>query len=488
MIHNVSAKQMTALLLALLLLTSCGSTTVETNNADETTDTVAAQTEIEETEKRPELPEELTYDGLTFNLLTSYYNDYCHITREEANGEVLNDAIYNMEINTEDRLDIEIVEDKQQYHAAITMANAMVAAGDDTYAAMNQLDRFAIDMMVQGSLRPLEEAQYLDLTASWWHPAVTEEMSLGGKTYYAASASNLLMYVDTTAIMVNTNLATDVGVSTEELYTAVRKGTWTQDMLMEKAALAKMDLNGDGEYTREDQWGMTCFDENILGITLITAGGVKAVDKDEKDQLTLLWNDAAYIDMMEKAYEIFHNDAVWTEKNQVYRHTTAEFASGNILFLHGFFFAVDQLKEMEDDYTVLPIPKYSADQEQYICANYDVMTYIMPKFVSDTELFGAVLEWLSYEGERLVKDAYIETTMKYKAARDETMAEMVQLCLDTSMIDLGCMYCYDWCSYDALWNNVFTKQTLTFASYAAGHEKAIQNRLDEIQDALAGEQ
>lgn len=484
--RNVSAKQMTALLLA-LLLTSCGSTTKETTNTDETTDTTA-QTEAVETEKHPDLPEELTFDGMTFNLLSSYYNDYCHITREEANGEVLNDAIYNMEINTEDRLDIEFVEDKQQYNAAITTANAMVAAGDDTYAAMNQLDRFSIDMMVQGSLRPLEDAQYLDLSASWWHPAVTEEMSLGGKTYYAASASNLLMYVDTSAIMVNTSLATNVGVSTEELYTAVREGTWTQDMLMEKAALARSDLNGDGEYTRDDQWGMTCFDENILGISLITAGGAKSVDKDANDQLTLLWNDAAYMDIMEKAYEIFHNDAVWTEKNQVYRHTAVEFASGNILFLHGFFFAVDQLKEMEDDYTILPIPKYSAAQKDYICANYDVMTYIMPKFVSDTELFGAVLEWLSYEGERLVKDAYIETTMKYKAARDETMAEMVQICLDTSMIDLGCMYCYDWCSYDALWREVFTKQTLTFASYAAGREKAIQNRLNEITEALADAQ
>lgn len=220
----------------------------------------------------------------------------------------------------------------------------------------------------------------------------------------------------------------------------------------------------------------------------MTAGGAKSVDKDANDQLTLLWNDAAYMDIMEKAYEIFHNDAVWTEKNQVYRHTAVEFASGNILFLHGFFFAVDQLKEMEDDYTILPIPKYSAAQKDYICANYDVMTYIMPKFVSDTELFGAVLEWLSYEGERLVKDAYIETTMKYKAARDETMAEMVQICLDTSMIDLGCMYCYDWCSYDALWREVFTKQTLTFASYAAGREKAIQNRLNEITKALADAQ
>lgn len=242
---NGSTKQRTALLLAMLLLTSCGSTSQETTDTHTNTNTDTTEQTVE-TEKRPDLPEELSFDGRTFHLLSSYYNDYCKITREEANGEALNDAIYNMELNTEDRLNIEFIEDQQEYATAITMANALVAAGDDTYAAMNQLDRFSIDMMVQGSLRPLEDAGYIDLSASWWHPAVTEAMSLWGNTYYAASASNILMYVDTTGLFVNTNLLGDLGVSTEELYTAVREGTWTQDRLMEYAALAKADLNGDG--------------------------------------------------------------------------------------------------------------------------------------------------------------------------------------------------------------------------------------------------
>ncbi|MBR4960217.1 MAG: hypothetical protein IKY52_04910, partial [Clostridia bacterium] len=353
------------------------------------------------------------------------------------------------------------------------------------YGAMNQLDRFSIDMMVKGYLRPLEDAGYLDFTAPWWHPEVTREMSLGGNTYYAASASNLLMYVDTSAIYINTNMAENLDVSVSGIYDAVREGSWTQDMLMEKAALAKADLDGDGEMTRKDQWGMMCFDENILGTSLITAGGKKSLDKDENDHLTLLWNDEQYVNLLENAYNIFHNDAVLTEgTTSVYRHKATEFAEGRTLFMHGFFMAVDQLEEMEDDYTIVPIPKYDAAQDGYICANYDVMTYIMPMFVNDTELFGAVLEWLSYEGKAQVTDAYIETTMKFKAARDETMAEMVQMCLDASMIDLGSMYCFNWCSYDFLYFNVISKNSLNFASYTASQDKAVQNRLSEIAEAI----
>ncbi|MBQ4606156.1 MAG: hypothetical protein IJB15_05590 [Clostridia bacterium] len=480
-------KRIPALTLALLmLLSSCGSTVeVEETAAD----TAPVQTEPVETEQTPLLPEDLTFDGRDFHLLSSYYNDYCKITKEEATGEVLNDAIYDMEIRTEERLDVNFIEDQREYMEAIRMSESLVAAGDNTYAGMNQLDRFSIDLMVKGYLRPLEDAEHLDLTAPWWHPDVTEEMSLGGHTFYAASASNILMYVDTSAIYINTSMAENLGVSVDGIYEAVREGSWTQDQLMEYASLAKADLNGDGEMTRDDQWGMMCFDENILGTSLITAGDRKSLDKDENDNLTLLWKDEQYVNLLENAYNIFHHDAVLTEKTaSQFRHKAVEFAEGRSLFMHGFFMAVDQLEEMEDDYTIVPIPKFDAAQDRYICANYDVMTYIMPKFVSDTELFGAVLEWLSYEGSAQVTDAYIETTMKYKAAREETMAEMVQMCLDASMIDIGGMYCYNWCSYDMLYFNVIRGGSLNFASYAAAQDKAIQTRLTEIADAVANVQ
>ena len=71
---------------------------------------------------------------------------------------------------------------------------------------------------------------------------------------------------------------------------------------------------------------------------------------------------------------------------------------------------------------------------------------------------------------------------------DETgnpiVGAMVQMCLDASMIDLGSMYCFNWCSYDMLYMNVIRKTSLNFASYAASQDKAIQTRLTEIAEAV----
>ena len=122
--------------------------------------------------------------------------------------------------------------------------------------------------------------------------------------------------------------------------------------------------------------------------------------------------------------------------------------------------------------------------EDYLCANYDVMMFVMPRFVTDTELFGAVTEWLSYEGLSHVRDAYVETTLKYKKARDSETAEMVQICLDASQVDLGSMYAFDFCGYDAIYTRVMSKKTYAFASYTAGAEKSLNGRIEKIETAV----
>lgn len=151
--------------------------------------------------------------------------------------------------------------------------------------------------------------------------------------------------------------------------------------------------------------------------------------------------------------------------------------------MHGFFLAVDDMEDMEDDYAVLPIPKNNESQDGYICANYDVMMFIMPRFVTDVELFGAVTEQLSYEGLSHVRDAYIETTLKYKKARDSETAEMVQICLDASQIELGSMYAFEYCSYDTIFTNVMMSKAYKFSSFAAGKEKALTTRIAKIYKA-----
>lgn len=479
-------KNIAILLLCAMLLCACGgqSTTESESTVDTATITETVDTTPPETERTPAIPESITFGGRDVTILSGTYNDYCYLFREESTGEVLNDAIRQMQADTEERLDIKLTEYGELYVAnANDLAIQLTASGDASYAVMNQLDRFAIELMIGGYLRPLEDAPLCDLTAPWWNPHISEKLSLGGKTYYATSAANLLMCVDTTAMYMNTRLAAEAGIETTTLYQTVREGRWTYDLLEGYLENAAVDVNGDGKMDEGDRYGMHCYDQNIFATSYITAAGLDSLSKDENDRLIVSWGGEAYMNAMEKAYELFHSPSVYMEDE---RHTATIFTEGRSLFMHGFFLAVDTLEEMEDDYAVLPVPKASETQDGYLCANYDVMMFVMPRFVTDTELYGAVTEWLSYEGLSHVRDAYVETTLKYKKARDSETAEMVQLCLDASQVDLGSMYAFDYCGYDAIYLKVMLPNTYKFASYAAGTEKSLVSRIEKIEKAVQG--
>ena len=479
-------KNIAILLLCAMLLCACGgqSTTESESTVDTATITETVDTTPPETERTPAIPESITFGGREVRILSGTYNDYCYLFREESTGEVLNDAIRQMQADTEERLDIKLTEYGELYVAnANELAIQLTASGDASYAVMNQLDRFAIELMIGGYLRPLEEAPLCDLTAPWWNPHISEKLSLGGKTYYATSAANLLMSVDTSAMYMNTRLAAEQGIDTKTLYQTVREGGWTFDLLEKYIENAAIDVNGDGKMDKTDRYGLHCYDQNIFATSYITAAGLDSLSKDENDRLTVGWNNEAYMNAMEKAYELYHSPNAYMEDE---RHTATIFTEGRSLFMHGFFLAVDALEEMEDDYAVLPIPKTSETQDGYLCAHYDVMMFVMPRFVTDTELYGAVTEWLSYEGLSHVRDAYVETTLKYKKARDSETAEMVQLCLDASQVDLGSMYAFDYCGYDAIYVKVMLPNTYKFASYAAGKEKSLVGRIEKIEKAVQG--
>ncbi len=457
---------------------ACGDSAGDTKVTDAVTDGITASTETVDNSPKPAIPEELDFGGEEFNVITGTFDQYCNMTREESVGEVLNDAIYNMILNTENRLNVDIVEYADlDAGAAYGQITKLAAAGDDTYDAVNQLVRFNVFLLTGGYLRPFTDAPYIDLTASWWNPKINEQMTVGGINWFASSASNVELYTGTSCIFINSTLASQFDISVDGIYTAVREGNWTQDMMMQYAALATADLNGDGKMTEDDRWGLIARDDNIFPMAMIVGGGEQALIRDADGNFIPNWGTEKYMELAENAFNLFHSDD-YSGLNA--RYITTEFANGRALFMHSIFSGVDSLSNMEDDYTLVPTPKYDAAQKEYLCCSYDcMMAYALPKFVSNLELSGAVLEWVSYEGKLHVEDAYIETTMKFKKAREETMAEMVQLCLDGAMIDLGSIFAYDWCSYDAL-NVPMTAKTFKFASYIQSKEKALNKALEEI--------
>ena len=151
-------KRSLSLMLALLmLLSSCGSQTAETQSGGQNApaetqsgvetapaETVPEETIPEETELTPDLPD-VTYDGEKLNVLTrigSWAYDVSDVFSEELTGEVWNDAIFNRNLKLEETYKIELVE-HQNSQPSIAFQND-VMGGLHTYELVAEMMK---DMM-----------------------------------------------------------------------------------------------------------------------------------------------------------------------------------------------------------------------------------------------------------------------------------------------------------------------------------------------------
>ena len=230
-----------------MLLASCGgegTATGDTTPSDTTansesgggTDELAA----------PELPEK-DYGGYEFKILNKIYGfgifNNEHIYIEEANGEVLNDAIYERNRHVEEQFGVSIVE-------VITTGNevndvtATVMAGDDAYDAAI----LGNPPTAQGTEYYLDfnSMDYISLDRPWWNQNYQEARSVNGKLTTAVNSMMITHMDSVLAMLYNQKLAAEYKLP--DLYQIVRDGNWTLAKWAEVSKNVTVDLNGDGTY------------------------------------------------------------------------------------------------------------------------------------------------------------------------------------------------------------------------------------------------
>jgi hypothetical protein len=97
---------------------------------------------------------------------------------------------------------------------------------------------------------------------------------------------------------------------------------------------------------------------------------------------------------------------------------------------------------MENDFGILPPPKFDENQADYYAAvdAWCTSTVSVPITVGDKERTGLILETLAYESRYILLPAYYDINLKTKFARDEESAAMIDIILNNRLYDLGDMY------------------------------------------------
>ena len=482
-------KRISALMLALLMcfsvLVACGksedpaaTTTAATTavaGGDDTT--TAAVTEATEPVEELEITIKPEYSGKTINILCCGNWSYDEFWAEEITGEPLNDARYNMAAMIDEIMGVkmEIQEDFGSSGGAgkgfTYIANSKMA-GDHAYdiASIGTYD--VSSLAYQGYLYDLNTMENIDLSKSWWDPKAQAQLEIGGRMFYTTGDAMTLDNNCTYCILFNKAMVAENNL--ESPYDLVKNNQWTQEKMIEMAQGIGADLDGNGVYNDQDRYGFLIWTDSAIGI--MHAAGARFATIENGDTIAYTLNTEKNLAVLERWINV-RND-----KNNMFIEgsgSTKGFEEGRVLFYTRYINSVHSLRELELDFGILPYPKGDAEQEEYCNTLHAYGNALMciPD-AADPEMSAAIMEALSYYGQKELLPAYYDITLVGKGIRDEQSEEMLDIIFATRFFDVGTYYQIG--NLNVAVNDQLIKGSNTLSSMLKASEKVVQKTLDKI--------
>ena len=484
-------KRISTLALALLLLlSSCGGAAEETEAA---ADTSAVETEAEtgpltEMEKRALVKDDLPdkdFGGMQFRISTKKGTLY-EIDAEELTGDLLNDALYDRNLRIEERFNVEIVPIITEAGDGNTHVNSVkqsIIAADDAF------DLAATYVFTSGSI--VTEGYYLnwlnmpynDLEQVWWISGVNDNFRVGDAIYAAVGDMCLSTLKLTYGIFFNRTRGMDYGV-TDTIYQTVQDGEWTLDYFMSTVEDIYEDTNGDGAKDTGDFYGFTA--ENATNLDIYSfAFDIPIMKRNADGVPTLVFQTEKTISAAEKINRLYWEMPGSYVPEGDYGIPVTMFAEGKALFTTTYLSqAFSTFREMEDDYSILPYPKYDANQEKYMTGamdNYSVLG--VPITASNTEMISIITESLNVESYKTLFPTYYEQALQNKYSRDEESIEMINLLMEGRNFDFSTLFAGQITGMSTLFREVINSKSGDFASKYASKEKSALAGLEKVLEA-----
>ena len=461
---------MTEIILLSMAFISCGNAVQDTLPADD-----ASAAEPIDNVNAADAADKKEYDfnGAVFKI-NPYKSDVIPILNspgEEMTGEVINDAQLERNRKIEEEYNIKI-----QYPEISDISGSVikaVKAGDpvcDLY--IDSLSDGTICMgpvFMEGCLFDLRSMPQLNLESPWYSQLCNDQFNINGKQYFVSGDLAYGTYIGPACIYLNLNLAEDYSIGTGKIYSQVDEGQWTHDVFYSYHYGLDADLNGDGKMNHKDDfYGVVNESNDLTAAVLLASCNVKMSEMNDGVLTVDLGSDksVSVIGRMHELYTAFSCDNTYLY-DTIYKESRALFA------VHYTESTIRRFRDMEDDYVILPMPKWDEQQDGYSCYinPWTASFFGIPLVVSSEEMSAVITEALAYESRELIRPAIYDVTLKGKAARNEECLKMLDLVFDTTYLDYNSIFNFGG-SLSAARNGIFGKAD--FASKYAALEPKIE--------------
>ena len=437
----------------------------------------------------PHEHEEIDLKGEAFKILTGqewdeqalYIEDY---NIEEMNGEVLNDAIYTRNLIIMEKYNLKF-ETFNVVGRIRSLLNRTVQAGIDEYDAVVPLLNHANSFASEGLAVNIYETS-LSVDAPWWDQNILESTSVGGAAYFIAGDIFIKHYDGVPMLMFNKKLTADWGL--ESPYNLVYENKWALDAFNEMVKGRYLDLDGNERTNRYDRYGFATQVDYL--ISFVNGSGQLFMDKDGDDLPVFVGYTEKMAAIFDKLLGHYASDDTYCIHRDASREggwnssissTAWVFPEGRSLFFWGLSrYMALYLRDMEDDFGIVPIPKWDSNQEKYYATvnGWNSFMYMLPKTVTDINRNSIILDAMAYHGRKLILPAYYEVCLQRKYARDEESAAMLDIIFSSVHYEPGGAGSYIGALCDAIQTG-----TVNLASIYERNEGRIEADIQTIIDA-----
>ena len=401
---------------------------------------------------------------------------------EEENGDLVNDAIYRRNAAIEERYHcklnfIDFAGAWGQHTNFGNIIHNSVLAGDGAYDFVAGYQATLPTNTAEGDFLNLHALPHLKLDAPWWTSAGIDALTINGRCYTAGGDIAVSLLEGIFFMFFNKRLAEENKLP--DLYQLVRDNKWTHDKLMEVIKNTGKDLDGNAEMALEDSYGFTTSDTYIR--PYIVAYNTPTLGYNADGTLKHVWNSERTISVLEDIVDMAYDKDVLFVASTVSNHRQVvadTFRAGRTIIAPSTLGASATLRDMADDFGIIPYPMYDEKQGSYYTTTSNEVTMIaVPITAPDPDKSALIIEAMCRESHDTVASAFYDTALKGKYARDEESLEMIEMIRQSLSFDTGWINSLITDVSGAQYSNMVNANDKAFATWYAGKEASFKERL-----------
>ncbi len=371
--------------------------------------------------------------GYNFRILTRKNHLKKQVVDEET-GETIEDAVYRRNEAVKAYFNIDITGVEGAEDSGDDALNSILA-GDDQFDIIFAHGRTAFNYALQNTVVNFRDVSTIQLDKEWWYKDVIDSCEVNGYLYVLDGDISTEGIAKAATMFFNKRIFDELGLAYP--YQLVLDDNWTFDEFSKLVKQGSKDLNGDGVIKEsDDQFGFYTRDW-YSPIFILYSGGQRIYSKDTRGLPRLSLNSPKTVQIYSEYFNLANSEDVFLQLDGIKMASSNLFTDGRAMFADGDLEAAKSMRSMNDDFGIVPFPKFSKEDKHSTIVNGAASLMVMPNTVPDYEKSGKIIEALCTIGSRDVIPAFYDVSLKTKFSRDYESEEMIDIVKDTLTYDLG---------------------------------------------------